>query len=91
MAVELKNAADRYELLEKENQVKSADLNKALKCGQGDADRNQGCAGGASTGQKNRGWKPLPIADEVFGSEVCSPGSMLESYRLVCGLGEEYG
>ncbi|XBI00158.1 hypothetical protein VPH35_129298 [Triticum aestivum] len=30
MAVELKNAADRYELLEKENQVNSADLNKAL-------------------------------------------------------------
>ena len=30
MAVELKNAADRYEILEKENQVNSADLNKAL-------------------------------------------------------------
>ena len=30
MAVELKNAADRYELLEKENQVNSVDLNKAL-------------------------------------------------------------
>ena len=30
MAVELKNAADRYKLLEKENQVNSADLNKAL-------------------------------------------------------------
>ena len=30
MAVELKNAASRYELLEKENQAKSADLKKAL-------------------------------------------------------------
>ena len=30
MAVELKNAANRYELLEKENRVNSADLNKAL-------------------------------------------------------------
>ena len=30
MAVELKNAAERYELLEKENQVNSADLKKAL-------------------------------------------------------------
>ena len=30
MAVELKNAAGRYELLEKENQSKSADLKKAL-------------------------------------------------------------
>ena len=30
MAVELKNATDRYELLEKENQVNSADPNKAL-------------------------------------------------------------
>ena len=30
MAVELKNAADRYELLEKENKASSADLNKAL-------------------------------------------------------------
>ena len=30
MAVELKNAADRYELLEKENKASSAELNKAL-------------------------------------------------------------
>ena len=30
MAVELKNAADRYELLEKENQANSADMKKAL-------------------------------------------------------------
>ena len=30
MAVELKNAANRYELLEKENQANSADLKKAL-------------------------------------------------------------
>ena len=30
MAVELKNVVDRYELLEKENQVNLADLNKAL-------------------------------------------------------------
>ena len=30
MVVELKNATGRYELLEKENQVNSADLNKAL-------------------------------------------------------------
>ena len=30
MAMELKNAAGRYELLEKENQSKSADLKKAL-------------------------------------------------------------
>ena len=29
MAVELKNAADRYELLEKENKASSADLIKA--------------------------------------------------------------
>ena len=29
MAVELKNAADRYELLEKENQVKAADLKRS--------------------------------------------------------------
>ena len=30
MVVELKNAADRYELLEKEHKASSADLNKAL-------------------------------------------------------------
>ena len=30
MALELKNAADRYELLEKENKASLADLNKAL-------------------------------------------------------------
>ena len=30
MAEELKNAADRYQLLEKENQANSADLKKAL-------------------------------------------------------------
>ena len=30
MAGELKNAADRYTLLEKENKASSADLNKAL-------------------------------------------------------------
>ena len=31
MAAELKDAADRYELLEKENQAKAADLKKALE------------------------------------------------------------
>ena len=31
MAIELKDAADRYELLEKESQVKAADLKKALE------------------------------------------------------------
>ena len=31
MAAELKDAADRHELLEKENQVKAADLKKALE------------------------------------------------------------
>ena len=31
MAVELKDAADRYELLEKENQAKAADLKKAME------------------------------------------------------------
>ena len=30
MAVELKNAADRYELLEKDNKANSVDLKKAL-------------------------------------------------------------
>ena len=30
MAVELKDAADRYELLEKENRTKTADLEKAM-------------------------------------------------------------
>ena len=30
MAVDLRDAADRYELLEKENQAKAADLKKAL-------------------------------------------------------------
>ena len=30
MAVELKNAADRYELLEKENKASLAELDKAL-------------------------------------------------------------
>ena len=30
MAVELRDAASRYELLEKENQAKAADLKKAL-------------------------------------------------------------
>ena len=30
MAVELKNATDRYELLEKDNKANSADLKKAL-------------------------------------------------------------
>ena len=31
MAIELKDAADRYELLEKESQVKAANLKKALE------------------------------------------------------------
>ena len=30
MAIELKDAADRYELLERENQTKMADLEKAM-------------------------------------------------------------
>ena len=31
MAIELQNAASRYELLERENQTKTADLEKALQ------------------------------------------------------------
>ena len=33
MAAELKDAADRHELLEKESQVKAADLKKVLEAG----------------------------------------------------------
>ena len=72
MAVELKNAADRYELLEKENQVNSADLNKAL-----DAAKDMRT-------EIRDVREPLLIPDEVFGSEVCSPRWTLESGRRIC-------
>ena len=51
MAVELKNATDRYELLEKENKASSADLNKALNATKEMRTEVRGCAGGASTGR----------------------------------------
>ena len=78
MAVELKNAADRYEILEKENQANSADLKKALD------------AAKETRSESRDAREELLIADEVFGSEVCSPGSTLEPCRHICGFGEEY-
>ena len=89
MVVELKNAADRYELLEKDNKASSADLNKALNATKEMLTEVRGVRG-ASTGRYNRDWGLLLAADEVFGSEVYSPGWTLESCRRVCGLGEAY-
>ena len=89
MVVELKNAANRYELLEKENHANKADLKKALDAAKEmHSDR---CTGGASTGRRNRDWKPLSVADEVFRCEVRSSGSMPESCRRLCRFVEEYG
>ena len=59
MAVELKDAADRYELLEKESQAKAADLKKAMVAAK-------------ETRSKIRAAKEaLFVADEVWRSEVC--------------------
>ena len=50
MAVELKNATDRYELLKKEHKDSSADMNKALNATKEMRTELRG-AGGASTGR----------------------------------------
>ena len=51
MAVESKNAADRYELLKKEHEDKLADLSKALNATKEIRTELRGCTGGASTGR----------------------------------------
>ena len=48
MATELKDAADRRELLEKENQAKAADLKKALEAAKETRSKNERDKGGAS-------------------------------------------
>ena len=90
MAMELKNAADRYELLKKEHEDKSADLSKALNATKEIRTELRGAREELQQAGKIAAGGSYLLQVKVFGSEVCSSGSTLESYRRVCGLGEEY-
>ena len=73
MAVELKDATDRYELLEKESQAKAADLKKAMVA----AKETRSKIRAAKEELKSRryhGWEALFVADEVWRPEVCPSG-----------------
>ena len=71
MALELQNAASRYELLERESQMKTADLKKALEAAKETRSKIRAAweelrqAGDITTG------RPFFIADEVRRYEVC--------------------
>ena len=85
----LKDAADRYELLEKENRTKMKDLEKAMVAAK-DARSKISDEGGAASSRGYRGWEALFVADEVRRSEVCPSGSIMECCRCVFRLGNEY-
>ena len=73
MVVELRDAVGRYELLEKENQTKAADLKKAMDSAKGmrsqirDAREELRQAGEIATGNPY-------LLRKVFRSKVCSVG-----------------
>ena len=79
MAVELKNAANRYELLEKENQVNLADLKKALDTAKETRSESRDAWEELRQAGEIAAGNPYFVADEVFRSEVRSSGSTLES------------
>ena len=83
MAVELKDAAGRYELLEKESQAKAVDLEKAMVAAKETRSKMRAAK------EELRGWEALFVADEVRRSEVCPSGSIMECCRRVRGLGNE--
>ena len=89
MALELKNAADRYELLKKEHKDSLADLDKALNATKEIWTELRGGVRSFNRPVKLR-LGLLLAADEVFRSEVRSPGWTLESCRRICGFREEY-
>ena len=90
MAVELKNAADRYELLKKEHEDNSAELNKALNAtkeirtelrGAREELRQAGeIAAGGSYVLRTKFFDPSTLPWMDAGVLPC-----------ICGFGEEYG
>ena len=68
MAVKLKNATDRYKLLEKEDRVAQKDLEKATTEAKDTRSCDESYEGGAMSGRRYHGWKALYAADEVRGS-----------------------
>ena len=89
MAVELKDAAGRYELLEKESQAKAADLKKAMEAAKEARSKNQSGEGGAPSSRRYHGWEALFVAVKVWRSEICPSGSIMECCRCVFGLGNK--
>ena len=87
MARELKNAIDRYALLEKESKTSSAELDKALNAAKEMRTEIRGMREELQQADKIVAGGSLTMG-EVFGSEVCSPGWALEFCRRICGLGE---
>ena len=88
MAIDLKDAADRYELLEKESQAKAADLKKAMEAAKETRSKIRAAKELRQAGDITAG-KPFFVADEVRRSEVCPSGSIMECCRHVFGLGNE--
>ena len=90
MAGELKNAADRYALLGKDNKASSAELDKARNAAKEMRTEIWGMREELQQADKIVAGGSYLLRTQFFGSEVCSPGWTLESCRRVCGLGEEY-
>ena len=89
MAVELKDATSRYELLENESQAKAADLKKAMEAAKETRSEIRAAKEELRQARDITAGKPFFVAVEVRRSEICPSGSILECYRHVLGLGNE--
>ena len=74
MAIELKHVADRYELLKKEHEDKSADLSKALNATKEIWTELRGAREELQQAGKIAAGGSYLLQMKVFGSEVWSPG-----------------
>ena len=79
MAIELKDAASRYELLEKESQAKAAEVNEAME------------AAKETRSQIRAVKEELRQARDITAgrSKVCPSGSIMGCCRRVLGLGNQ--
>ena len=74
MAVELKDAADHYQLLKEENRAKATDLEKARVAAKEARSKIRATKEELNQATDIVSGKSLCVADEVFRSKACSVG-----------------
>ena len=87
--VELKGAADRYELLEMESQAKAADLEKAMVAAKETRSKIRAAKEELRQARDITAGKPFLLRTKFRRSEVCPSGSIMECCRCVFGPGNE--